>query len=533
MSVEDVVNLVGHIDGFSQRMIDEYGQRLMDNNINGAVLMSCDLTELKPVLQMAFGDWVLFRSLIESLRYEEQNVEPSDRDVSPPMEAFVRPTTGDVSKIRAKNTSAALKVGAVDSGTSSSKKATASDVTVASVSNSEAVSAGLSQSSPTLKDPPPAHVQDPLTSGDHHDVTDDVVPPAASMPKVMSRQDSFVNEVLMESETLREFILASMVGSDSEGGSSDSDDEVQRRISTIPEESLAVSRNTSGSSLGRQMLAARRMSVDSGPIDRAFSVGPDHDSGESDSDLERISRKSSIRQASAAHGGVVGAKPDSDAASTAEDKRKRFVAKSTKQPHESQPRNSTRHVDMSKSASKLDRSSHESSVPLMSLYFPMACDRSQGMGTSQSSGHVSPKANRPIVSQESVPGGSGHHSDSSLPPDQVVQADSRSAAVNRSSSWKLETSSSGPHPQPTSAAANQTPRLDLANRVTPPPPTSLPPESAEADGMSDSVKFFIVDESESSPKAIMLEMDCLPHRISSSHTTDPSSHCDYPDNVQV
>jgi len=49
--------------------------------------------------------------------------------------------------------------------------------------------------------------------------------------------------------------------------------------------------------------------------------------------------------------------------------------------------------------------------------------------------------------------------------------------------------------------------------------------------VSDSVKFFIVDESETSPKAIMLEMDSL-RRVHSSRTTDPSSRSDH-DNVQV
>ena len=255
MSVADVVELVGHVDGFSQRMIDDYGQRLMDSNINGAVLASCDLAELKPVLQMAFGDWVLFRSMIESLRYQEQNAEPSDQVASPPMEAFARSTACDLSKTVTKNATAALAgVGVADSVASSSKKGTASELTLTSASNSDAVSAGQSRSSPTLKDLPTSH-----------DVTDDVAAAAAPAPVMMNRQDSFVNEVLMESETLREFIQQSVVGSDSDGGNADSDDDVQRQISTIPEESLVVSRNTSASSVGqaslRQASTARRMSV--------------------------------------------------------------------------------------------------------------------------------------------------------------------------------------------------------------------------------------------------------------------------------
>jgi len=195
MSVGDVVGLVGHVDGFSQRLIDEYAQRLMDNNINGAVLASCDLAELKPVLQMAFGDWVIFRSMIESLRYREENSELTDPDISPPAESFIRSMADDVSKTETKNTT----VGVVESAVSSSKKGTASDMTLTSVSNSDAASAGQSRSAPIIKDPP-------STS---RDVTDDGKAPATSGPVVMNRQDSFVNEVLMESETLREFIQAS------------------------------------------------------------------------------------------------------------------------------------------------------------------------------------------------------------------------------------------------------------------------------------------------------------------------------------
>ena len=193
-----MVGLVGHVDGFSQRLIDEYAQRLMDNNINGAVLASCDLAELKPVLQMAFGDWVIFRSMIESLRYREENSELTDPDISPPAESFIRSMADDVSKTETKNTT----VGVVESAVSSSKKGTASDMTLTSVSNSDAPSAGQSRSAPMLKDPP-------STS---RDVTDDgKAPVTSSGPVVMNRQDSFVNEVLMESETLREFIQASYI----------------------------------------------------------------------------------------------------------------------------------------------------------------------------------------------------------------------------------------------------------------------------------------------------------------------------------
>jgi len=502
MTVTDVINMVGRVDGFNRQMIDDYGRRLAENNINGAVLLSCDLTELKAVLQMAFGDWVLFRSMVESLRYSEQNGELADGELSPPMEVFVRQTAASGSgKAEPRTTS----VGVANAAAPSTKKPTVSDMMLTSaVSDCDTVSAGPSRSSPTLKDP--------LTSGDR-DVTDDIKPAAASSPPAhppLNRQDSFVSEFLMESETLRGFIQASVLGSDSDGGNQDSDDDVQRPITTIPEESQAVSRNTSASSLGRsslrQMSLVRRTSVESGPIDRAFSVGPDHDSGESDSELEQVSRKSSIRHAIAAHSGTAGARTDLDqtpGSSAAEDRRKKSTSKSTKQDSH---RSSTKHADKSKSASKLDRGGNEVSVPLMSLYFPMACDRGHGGGTSQSSNYVSPKASQTAISQAASSSG-GHRLD-----DADCTHSGMVAVTSLSSS-----SPSGLHSRSPSSAANHAPSSDVTGRVTPSPPSPQHTESAEADSVSDNVKFFIVDESEASPKAVLVEMDAF--RITSSSSS--------------
>jgi len=499
MSVGDVVNLVGSIDGFNQRMLDDYGQRLFENNINGTVLMSCDLAELKPVLQMAFGDWVLFRSLVESLRYSEQSGEPSDGEVSPQAETFIRPAACGSGKTGTKSTSVAVPTTIPGSATPSSKKAT-SDMTLASVSNSDAVSAGASRSSPTLKDPP--------TSGDR----DDAKPVSSSSPKdhpPLKRQDSFVNEVLMESETLRGFIQASMLGSDSEGGITDTDDEVQRPITTIPEEQPGFSRNTSDSSIGRssarQMSIVRRMSIGSGPIDRAFSVGPDQDSGESDSEVERVSRRSSIRQIPATHSSA-GMKQDADsAAGTSESRQKKSRSKSMKRAQDSH-HSSTKLADKSKSSSKLDRVGSECAVPLMSLYFPMAHDHSTA--ESQSSSHVSSKRSTTSAAPQVSSSTGSRQSESSAPADD--------SECPRS------------FPQPTTSAATPMPSSSCTNHNS----ASQPTDSAEA-ATADDVKFFIVDEMDSSPKAIMVEMQSLPlHRVTASISSDSSKHPD-PDHIAV
>ena len=511
MSVGDVANLVGHIEGFNQRMMHDYRQRLIDSNINGAVLASCDLAELKPVLQMAFGDWVLFRSLIESLRYNEQTYESFDTETSTPMAGFVQSTACDAGKVGAKSMSAAPTVGVTDNVTSSSNKAT-SDMTLTSVSNADMVSAAQSRSSPTLKD---------LTTAGDRDVTDDVKPVVASSPhshRTLNRQDSFVNEVLMESETIHGFIQASVVGSASEGNTPDSDDEVQRPITTIPEEPPVASRNASASSLGhhslRQMSVARQMSVESGPVDRAFSVGPDHDSGESDSEVERISRKSSIRHAAIAHS-VAGSKPETDAAqgsSTTEDRKKKLSSKSMKHTADShRPSLKTADKSKSNSASRLDKGGNECAVPLMSLYFSMACDGTRT--ESQTSSGSSPRA-----SGHAAPTSSSSSDGSPPTKDSEFSCTCPVAVTGHSSSQHDTSSVPASHPQPTSSAATNVP----SSVSTPSQPTELTEATA-----SDSVKFFIVDELDSSPKAIMVEMESLPpHRVISSAASDRSSRYD-------
>lgn len=48
--------------------IEKLAPILRDNAITGRVLLYCDLTELKSVLQLNFGNWEIFKLLILSLR---------------------------------------------------------------------------------------------------------------------------------------------------------------------------------------------------------------------------------------------------------------------------------------------------------------------------------------------------------------------------------------------------------------------------------------------------------------------------------
>ncbi|XP_025602086.2 kinase D-interacting substrate of 220 kDa B isoform X3 [Athalia rosae] len=71
LSVNGVCDLLGKIEDLSTIQVSRYKNVIRDNNINGRVLLHCDLQELKKVLQMAFGDWELFRMVIVSLREAE------------------------------------------------------------------------------------------------------------------------------------------------------------------------------------------------------------------------------------------------------------------------------------------------------------------------------------------------------------------------------------------------------------------------------------------------------------------------------
>ncbi|XP_071870721.1 ankyrin repeat-rich membrane spanning isoform X1 [Bombus fervidus] len=68
LTVNGICDLIDRIDNISPNQAPQYKQVIKENNINGRVLLHCDLQELKKVLKMAFGDWELFRMVIVSLR---------------------------------------------------------------------------------------------------------------------------------------------------------------------------------------------------------------------------------------------------------------------------------------------------------------------------------------------------------------------------------------------------------------------------------------------------------------------------------
>ncbi|XP_011701700.1 PREDICTED: kinase D-interacting substrate of 220 kDa [Wasmannia auropunctata] len=71
LTVNGVCDLIDKIECLNSTQAPMYKQAIKDNNINGRVLLHCDLQELKKVFKMTFGDWELFRMVIVSLREME------------------------------------------------------------------------------------------------------------------------------------------------------------------------------------------------------------------------------------------------------------------------------------------------------------------------------------------------------------------------------------------------------------------------------------------------------------------------------
>ena len=57
-----------------ESLLQEYKIRLIDHNINGRVLVACDLDELREAMQMKFGDWQLFRAWVSASRNKDIQV---------------------------------------------------------------------------------------------------------------------------------------------------------------------------------------------------------------------------------------------------------------------------------------------------------------------------------------------------------------------------------------------------------------------------------------------------------------------------
>jgi hypothetical protein len=502
MYVDDVVRLVGSITGLNRRMLPSYTQRLVENNITGAVLMSCDLSELKPVLQMAFGDWELLRTLLEWMRLQELQsgeVDACDADV------VVNRTSRSAASDELQTKAGSLSQKNVSLGTK--------------ISTSNDVLAVQTSSMPSMK---ARSVREDRVDCGGDIVTPTLPSPSGGVLKPLNRQDSFVNEVLMENEALRGVIHASGIGSDSEADTPTGDEaETQRIISPIPEEPV-MSRNSSvvSFSASTKVIPAlsRQVSLDSvstSPGDRAFTVGPDNDSGESDSEeVERLSRKSSVAhrkgaapQSGARHddlktdveaqGGVLESLPPPAEKRKSSMKASKYQADPPVRKSAMGKLTESLSSGKSKSGAKSERRS-ESTMPLMTAYFPMAFDgagekntAAERGGARHSGASISPShTSSKLTSQSSV------SSDTGVSHKQDARVSSASGQRSRQSSVDGSAQTKSAEASAVSVAG------PAAGKTVQQTASSKSSEPHELLVQADEVKFFIEDET-ASPDSVV------------------------------
>ncbi|XP_036604221.1 kinase D-interacting substrate of 220 kDa isoform X5 [Trichosurus vulpecula] len=81
MNVDSVCEKLKQIEGLDQSMIPQYCATIKKANINGRVLAQCNIDELKKEMNMHFGDWHLFRSVVLDMRSAENQPIPEESHV--------------------------------------------------------------------------------------------------------------------------------------------------------------------------------------------------------------------------------------------------------------------------------------------------------------------------------------------------------------------------------------------------------------------------------------------------------------------
>nr|XP_023022551.1 kinase D-interacting substrate of 220 kDa-like [Leptinotarsa decemlineata] len=71
LNVDGVCKLLSNMEDLNPQALAEYTKMIREQNINGRVLLHCDLEELKKLLKMSFGDWEMFKVLLITLREHE------------------------------------------------------------------------------------------------------------------------------------------------------------------------------------------------------------------------------------------------------------------------------------------------------------------------------------------------------------------------------------------------------------------------------------------------------------------------------
>ncbi|XP_045472917.1 kinase D-interacting substrate of 220 kDa B isoform X2 [Harmonia axyridis] len=71
LNVDGICRLLEKLEDLNKEAVAHYVKIIRGNNINGRVLMTCNLDELKQLLKMSFGDWEMFKATVMSLREQE------------------------------------------------------------------------------------------------------------------------------------------------------------------------------------------------------------------------------------------------------------------------------------------------------------------------------------------------------------------------------------------------------------------------------------------------------------------------------
>ncbi|RNA02850.1 kinase D-interacting substrate -like protein [Brachionus plicatilis] len=83
MSVADVSEaLINNIEFLSEDFKEIYANTFKEKNLNGRVLLKCDLEALKSEINMSFGDWFLFKDWLVSKRVQNQNIVLNKENVT-------------------------------------------------------------------------------------------------------------------------------------------------------------------------------------------------------------------------------------------------------------------------------------------------------------------------------------------------------------------------------------------------------------------------------------------------------------------
>ncbi|XP_066453613.1 kinase D-interacting substrate of 220 kDa isoform X1 [Eleutherodactylus coqui] len=86
MNVDAVCEKLKQIDGIDQSMLAQYTATIRKANINGRVLTQCGMDELKKEMSMNFGDWHLFKSMVQDMRSSETHqIHPDEGRMPDPV----------------------------------------------------------------------------------------------------------------------------------------------------------------------------------------------------------------------------------------------------------------------------------------------------------------------------------------------------------------------------------------------------------------------------------------------------------------